>query len=164
MKKPKSHMQEIRLGKEHRLCLACSAGGHLAEMLELRDFFEKYDHFFISFRRPDSEALEEKEKVFFAERPGRGIVNTAKSFFECREIIKRENPEVIISTGADLGFIACLAGKSMGKKIIFIESFCRPFQPSVSGKLAYKFADLFIYQWRDLRKFYPKGVYGGSIF
>lgn len=30
--------------------------------------------------------------------------------------------------------------------------------------MAYKFADLFLYQWEKLKKHYPKGIYGGSIF
>ncbi len=149
---------------EKKICLACSAGGHLAEMLQLREFYGKHEHFFITFRRADTESLAEKEKVFFAELPRRNPLATAQSFFQCLDILRRENPGVIISTGADLGLIACIAGKILGKKIVFIESFCRPYKPGISGKIAYKFADLFIYQWKELEQYYPKGIFGGSIF
>ena len=147
-----------------KICLACSAGGHLSEMLQLREFYSGKDHFFITFRRADSESLASKEKVFLAELPGRNPVATIKCFFECISILRKQNPQAIISTGADLGLVACIAGKLLGKKIIFIESFCRPLGPGISGRIAYLFADLFIYQWKDLEKFYPRGIYGGSIF
>jgi len=52
----------------------------------------------------------------------------------------------------------------MGTRIIFIESFCRPFIPSVSGRLVHPIADLFITQWEQVTKHYKKAVYGGSIF
>lgn len=36
--------------------------------------------------------------------------------------------------------------------------------PSKTGKFLYKFVDLFIVQWEELLKFYPKAVYGGKIY
>ncbi len=147
-----------------KICLACSAGGHLAEMLQLSEFYSGHGHFFLTFRRADTESLAKKEKVFFAELPGRNPIETIKCFFQCIEALRKENPQVVVSTGADLGIVACLAGKLLGKKIVFIESFCRPEKPGISGAIAYLFADLFIYQWKELEKFYPRGVFGGSIF
>ncbi|MFH1391830.1 MAG: PssD/Cps14F family polysaccharide biosynthesis glycosyltransferase [Candidatus Diapherotrites archaeon] len=147
-----------------KVCLACSAGGHLAEMLQLKSFYEKKEHFFVTFKRKDTESLGEKEKVFFVELPKRNPVATLKSFFQAVIILRKENPDLIISTGADVGLVVCIAGKILGKKIIFIESFCRPTKPGISGKIAYLFSDLFIYQWKELENFYPKGKFGGSIF
>ena len=147
-----------------KICLACSAGGHLSEMLQLKEFYAGHPHFFITFRRADTESLAEKEKVFFAELPGRDPLATIRSFLQCIDFVKRENPAVVVSTGADVGLVACLAAKLLGKKVVFIESFCRPSKPGISGRIAYLFADLFIYQWKGLDRFYPRGVYGGSIF
>ncbi len=152
------------MGKQFKVCLACSAGGHLSEMLQLKDFYSRYEHFFITFRRTDTESLAGKEIVSFAERPGRNPLATAKCFLQCLLTINREKPDLVVSTGADLGIIACIAGKLLGRKIVFIESFCRPLKPGVSGRIAYLFVDLFIYQWEELRKFYPRGIYGGSVF
>ncbi|HLC79232.1 MAG TPA: PssD/Cps14F family polysaccharide biosynthesis glycosyltransferase [archaeon] len=147
-----------------KICLACSAGGHLSEMLQLEDFYKKYPHFFITFERADTQSLAKSKKVFFAPLPGRNPVASVQCFLQSFDIIRKENPDVVISTGADIGLLACAAGKILGKKVVFIESFCRPLEPGVSGKIAYRFADLFIYQWRELEKFYPKGIFGGSIF
>ena len=147
-----------------KICLACSAGGHLAEMLQLREFYARHGHFFITFRRADTESLAGGESVFFAQLPRRNPLATAKCFVQCLKIILEQGPDVIVSTGADIGLVACIAGKLLGKKIVFIESFCRPSRPGLSGRIAYLFADLFIYQWRELGAFYPRGTYGGSIF
>ena len=157
-------MNAIAAGNTPKLCLACSAGGHLSEMLQLKEFYGKREHFFITFRRKDSESLAEKEKVFFVELPGRNPIATFRGFLHSLKILRKEKPDLIVSTGADVGLVVCLAGKILGKKVVFIESFCRPIKPGLSGRIAYLFADLFIYQWKELEQFYPKGVFGGSIF
>ena len=35
---------------------------------------------------------------------------------------------------------------------------------SLSGKIIYPFADLFLVQWKELSKKYKKAVYGGSVY
>ncbi len=147
-----------------KICLACSAGGHLDEILQLRPFFSKHEYFFITFRRADTESLAKNEKIHFLERPARNPITTLLDFFSALKILKNENPDVIISTGADVAVPVCYAAKILWKKIIFIESFCRPYQPSISGRLVYPIADLFIIQWKALQKFYPRAKFGGSIF
>jgi UDP-N-acetylglucosamine:LPS N-acetylglucosamine transferase len=150
--------------QEKKICLACSAGGHLSELMGLKDFYSKKNHFFITFEREDTKSLAKSEKVFFAQYPDRNPLLYLKCFFDCWRTIQKEKPSAIISTGSHIGVIACLAGKLLGKKTIFIESFCRIKEPSLSGKVAYLFCDMFVYQWKELEKFYPKGIYGGSIF
>nr|WP_225349401.1 hypothetical protein [Limosilactobacillus reuteri] len=54
--------------------------------------------------------------------------------------------------------------KLMKKKVIYIESFARITTPSLTGKILYHFADLFIVQWKELLKVYPKAKYFGGIF
>lgn len=147
-----------------RIALACSAGGHLAEMRQLEPFYSKYPHFFITFKRPDTEDLAKTEKVFFVERPARNPVSTIRCFFQSLDILNNEKPDLVIATGADVSVPACLIAKLSGKKVVFIESFCRPYKPGVSGRIVYHFADKFIYQWKQLAKAYPRGTYGGSIF
>jgi len=133
-------------------------------MMQLSEFYSGYDHFFLTFERPDTMSLGQKEKVRFATLPARNPFTAAKSFAECIKILREEKPDIIISTGADVGLLACVAAKLLGIKVIFIESFCRPLKPGVSARIAYTFADLFIYQWEELSKYYPKGIFGGSIF
>ena len=63
-----------------------------------------------------------------------------------------------------LAFPFCLFAKCMHKKVIYIESFARVHEKSLTGKLVYPFADLFIVQWESMLETYPKAIYGGSVF
>lgn len=150
--------------KKIKISLACSAGGHLAEMRQLEPYYSNYPHFFISFKRPDTEDLAKTEHVFFVERPARNPLATMRCIGQTWKILWNEKPDLVIATGADVSVPACVIAKLLGKKVVFIESFCRPYKPGISGRMVYFFADLFIYQWKQLAKAYPRGVYGGSIF
>lgn len=146
--------------------LTCSAGGHLTEMRQLSPFYQKYPHFFVTFRRPDTESLAQSENVHFIERPARNPIQTLRAFSQAWKIVSRKKPKMVISTGADVTVPVCLAAKLQGIPVYFIESFCRPYSPSWSGRIISLFADKVIYQWNEdaLKKAYPAGIYGGSIF
>ena len=58
----------------------------------------------------------------------------------------------------------CVIGKLMGMKIIHVESFTRIRDLSLTGKIVYPFADLFVVQWKQLVQKYPKAVFGGALF
>jgi UDP-N-acetylglucosamine:LPS N-acetylglucosamine transferase len=146
-----------------KICLAASGGGHLKEITFTEPFYEKYNHFFATFRRPNSLSLAEKEKVYFIVDPGINLLKLIKNIFQSIKIFLREKPDVIISTGAGVAIPICYIGKLFGSKIIFIESFCRTEKPSLSGRLVYPISDLFIVQWEKLKEYCPKAIYGGPL-
>jgi len=147
-----------------KICLTCSSGGHLLQIMQLENFYKKYDHFFLTFRRDMTENLAKKEKVYFVKDPKRNPFALILNFFQTLSVFLMERPDITISTGAGVSVVACFLAKVFKNKIIFIESFSRVKYPSFSGRLVYFVADLFIVQWKSLLKFYPKAVYGGSIF
>ena len=49
-------------------------------------------------------------------------------------------------------------------KVIYVESYTRLKDLSLSGKIIYPLADLFVVQWKQLAHKYPKAVYGGALF
>ena len=73
-------------------------------------------------------------------------------------------PKYIVTTGAHIAGPMCCIGKIFGSKIIFIETFANINTKTITGKLVYKFADLFLVQWEDMLKLYPKAKYWGSVF
>ena len=146
-----------------KICLASSAGGHLTELSFTEPLYEKYDHFFVTFKRPNSINLAKKEKVYFIVDPKRNPIKLIKNIIQSLNIILKEKPNVVISTGAGVAVPVCYFGKLLGSKIIFIESFCRTDNPSFSGKIVYPISDLFIVQWKKLLEFYPNAVYGGLL-
>lgn len=55
-------------------------------------------------------------------------------------------------------------GKLFGAKTVYIEVFDRIDKPTLTGKLVYPITDLFIVQWEEMKKIYPKAKNLGSIF
>jgi UDP-N-acetylglucosamine:LPS N-acetylglucosamine transferase len=147
-----------------KICLACSAGGHLTELLQLEKAWLGKEHFFVSDYRSNAIELSKKEKVLFVECPRRNPLKLAKNFLQSLAVLFGENPDVIISTGADTAIPICILGKFFGKKIVFIESFCRVKEPSLSGKIMYPIANAFFVQWRQNLEFFPKAKFAGSVF
>lgn len=85
-------------------------------------------------------------------------------FLKSLLVLIKEKPYVIVSTGALATFPICLLGRVLRKKIIYIESFARINKKSMTGNAVYRFADLFIVQWEEMIRLYPKAKYGGKIF
>ncbi len=147
-----------------KVCLACSAGGHLTELLQLSSVWEQKNHFFVSDNRSNAIELSESEKVFFVVVPRRSIFKFFLNFFQSFKIFLKEKPTHVISTGADVALPICLIAKLFGKKVAFIESFARIKKPSLSGKIMYLFADCFFVQWSENKVFFPKAKFKGSVF
>ena len=73
-------------------------------------------------------------------------------------------PKYIVTTGTHTAGPICYLGKIFGSKIIYIETMANINRKTQTGKLIYPIADLFIVQWENMLKIYPKAVYGGFIF
>lgn len=151
-----------------------SSGGHLDELLQLKEMFPKYDYHIITEKTKSTLGLKNKysKRVSYLVYgtyttklnkfiyPFKLIYNTIKSFF----IYLKVRPKYIVSTGAHTAGPMCLIGHLLGSKIIFIETFANSNSKSKTGSIVYKFADLFIVQWESMLELYPNAVYGGWIF
>lgn len=146
-----------------KLCMVSSSGGHYEQLCMLRSLGNKHQQFFVTektdYANPADYYLRQtglKDVMF----PLKMLVNLFASII----IWQKERPDVVITTGTMVALPLCFLAKLFRKKIIYIESFARVYDGTRAGKLMYKYADLFIYQWEPLEKIYPKGVFGGSIY
>jgi UDP-N-acetylglucosamine:LPS N-acetylglucosamine transferase len=147
-----------------KLLLVCNPGGHLAAMLSLRSFWSNYQREWVTYQRFDTEALREKETVFWVEmQEARMIKRAIINFFKALRILRQSQPDLVISTGASLAVPFILASKIFGIKTIFIEDITRPFFLSLSGKIVYHFVDEFYVQWPECSERYRKAIYKGVI-
>lgn len=153
------------LDKKLKLMLVCSSGGHLLQMVQLMPLWDKFDSVWVTFEKEDALCLLENKKVYWAYSPtNRNIKNFFKNLILAFKLISKERPDVLITSGAGVGVPFCYAGRILGCKIIFIESFARIKNLSLSGKLIYPFAHLFLVQWEGLQKRYKKAVFKGSVY
>ncbi len=146
-----------------KICLTCSAGGHLTQVRKLEKFYRKYDYFFVTFFSSPIKELLRKERFHFVTDPKRNLLRFLINVFQSLKILLRERPDVIISTGAGVAIAMCWWGRIFGKKVIFIEDWCVVEKPSFSGRLVYPIANLFIIQWVQLQKYYPKARFKGAL-
>lgn len=148
-----------------------STGGHLNEMLQLKELFEKYDYYIVTEKTKSNLNLKNKyknkvsflvygTKDYMLVYPFKLIYNTFKSLF----IYLKVHPDYIVTTGAHTAGPMCCIGKLLGSRIIYIETFANITTKTVTGKCLYPIADKFIVQWESMLKLYPEAVYGGWIF
>ena len=84
-------------------------------------------------------------------------------FFRSFGILWKDKPDVIITTGSMPLAMLCLAAKLFGKKVVWIDSIANTERFSVSGRLMYHFADLFLTQWPKLASQHLKAEFVGTI-
>lgn len=149
-----------------KVCFTASSGGHFEQLTMLNPLIKKYQSFVIT--EKTNYEINLKEQIYYVDQINRHeksfLFKFIKLFIKSLKIYLKEKPDVIISLGALSTFPICIVGKIFGKKVIFIESFAKVTSPTLTGKLVYKFADLFVVQWEDLKKIYPKSTYGGGIY
>lgn len=154
-----------------KVLFIASTGGHLNELMQLNPMFSKYDYHIITEKDKTTCVLKEKygDKISYLKYGTRSkifiypfifLFNCIKSFF----VFIKLNPKVIVTTGTHTAVPMCYIGKMFGAKIIFIETFANRNTKTLSGKLVYPIADLFIVQWKEMKELYPKAVYGGAIY
>jgi len=90
----------------------------------------------------------------------KNILDNIKLLFSLK---KKYNVVSVISTGPGISILISLFFKTLGKKIIFIETWSRFETQSMTGKVMYKIADKFYIQNKSLQKYYPKAIYGGLL-
>lgn len=146
-----------------KICLAASAGGHLTQIRKLDILYRNYDYFFVTFYAQPLKDLPKSERFYFVLNPGRNIFKFLFNAVQSLKIFLKEKPDVVISTGAGVAIAMCWWAKLLGKKVIFLEDWCVVNKPSLSGRLVYPAANLFIVQWESLLKYYPKALFKGAL-
>jgi len=136
-----------------RICLAASAGGHLLQLLKLEPAWRDARKFFLT--TGDVVAAELRERydspVYLAVECNRyQPLRLLRSSLRSLAAMLREKPDVILSTGAASGCIACLLGKLAGAKVVWVDSIANVDRLSLSGRIVLLFADLFVVQWPHL--------------
>lgn len=147
-----------------------STGGHLNELLQLKKTMNKYDSYIITENTKSTKTLKKHfgKKIFYLTYGTKSHISYLYKFpFNCLKSLYyfiKIRPHVIVTTGAHTGVIMCYIAKLFRRKVIYIETFANIHSKTVSGRLVYPIADLFVVQWESMLKMYPKAVYGGWIY
>ena len=153
--------------KNKKICLAASSGGHLEQLITLAPYLMEYDKFFVT-EKTKYDSMTKDRKVYLLKQTNRReimcipnlIINSFKSMY----ILIKEKPDVVITTGVLSVIPLALLAKLFRKKLIYIESYAKIDDATLSGKLLYKFADAFYVQWPEMLKIFPNAKYVGGIY
>lgn len=153
-----------------KIMFISSSGGHLSELLQLEKLFSNYQYCIITEKRKSTLNMKLKyENVHYLLFGTKNqiikylfilLINCFISLF----YFIKYRPHIIVTTGAHTAGPMCCIGKIFRSKIVFIESYANVYSKTITGKIVYKFADVFIVQWEEMLKLYPKAKYIGSLY
>jgi beta-1,4-N-acetylglucosaminyltransferase len=146
--RPLAHQAAAATNEHVRILLVCSAGGHLVQLLSLRPAWQGLDESWVTLPGVDSQCLLAGCDVVFASGPtNRSLRMALKNMALAWRVIRERRPQVILSTGAALAVPFFLVGKTLGCRVVYVESLTRIRDLSLSGRLVYPLADAFFVQW-----------------
>lgn len=147
-----------------KYCLVCSSGGHFLQLYELRNLWEGHKYFWVTFQANDTQFFLKNELKYWAFHPtNRNTKNLINNFILAFKLLKKEKPEVIISTGAGISVPFIYVGRILGIKTVYIESLSRVKKLSMAGMLVYPFVSFFLAQWPELLEKNKKAIFRGNV-
>jgi beta-1,4-N-acetylglucosaminyltransferase len=145
--------------------LVASSGGHLLQLLQLRDTWPRTRRHWVTFDKPDARSLLGGEEVTYAFHPtNRSVKNLLRNLMLAVRVVRRTRPRAIVTTGAGVAVPFCYVGRLLGARIVYIESFARVSQPSLTGRLVHPVAHRFFVQWPSMTRHFRKAEYEGAAF
>jgi UDP-N-acetylglucosamine:LPS N-acetylglucosamine transferase len=146
------------------LLLVCSTGGHLLQLVALREAWDGFSRVWVTFDRGDSRSLLADEEVVLAHGPtNRNVPNLLRNLALAWRVVRRERPRVVLTTGAGVAVPFAWIGRLFGARVVYVESVTRIEGPSLSLRLIRPVASRLYVQWPELLEAVPRAKYAGSV-
>lgn len=145
-----------------KICIVSSCGGHLAEIRALAQAYGTLPHIYVlnDWIELPAELIGRTNFIKHSERDPWFLWN----LWELFRILRRERPDILLSSGAGPIVPAAIVGRFFfGCRVIYIETMTRMRVPSLTGRIMYRLAHRFVYQWPDLKRYFPKGTHAGPF-
>jgi UDP-N-acetylglucosamine:LPS N-acetylglucosamine transferase len=147
-----------------KICLVASAGGHLTQLLQTAKSWQGYQTCFVTTNSAVEGSLKRYGTVHIVNECNRNQpLKLVRAVVKCMSVIRREKPDVVISSGAAPGFMMCVLGKVTGARVVWLDSITNVERLSLSGRMVRPFADLVLTQWPELAAKYPRVTYAGCV-
>lgn len=149
-------------GSRVRLLAVASGGGHWDQLMQLRSVFDRFDTTYVSTNADLATRDGVTGMLVIPDANRNRPLDAARSLATAMAIVRRVRPAVVISTGALPGLFCLAAGRLHGARTIWLDSLANAEQLSMSGRMAGRFATLWLTQWEHMAA--PGGpVYSGSL-
>lgn len=144
--------------------LVCSSGGHLLQLTALRGAWGDLSRVWVTFDKADARSLLEGERVVYAYGPtNRSLKNLVRNAGVAWRVVRSVRPSAIVTTGAGVAVPFAWAGRLRRIPVVYIESFTRIEEPSLSLRLIRPAAQRVYVQWPELAHRVRGARYVGSI-
>lgn len=144
-----------------KICLTCSHGGHLTEMLSLLEAFEGHDTFWFCY---DADTTRRLPRSYLVPNMARNPVEFCMNLFRATRIFRKERPDLVVSTGAEIAIPVVFVARMLRVPVLYVECGAQVAHPSFTGRLMYWLADRFHVQWPELLDAYgPRAIFRGSL-
>ena len=118
----------------------------------------------MTFEKLDSTSLLAGEQVAWAHHPTtRNLANLVRNARLAWRLLRSYRPDGVVSSGAGVAFPFFLLARLLGKRTVYVEVYDRLDSSTMTGRLCYPLSDLFLLQWDEQRRNYPKGTVIGSL-
>ena len=147
-----------------KVALVSSAGGHLTQALTIAGELSGEHEFFLcvtSFPAVQNMKLEEVKRIYYTpvywgyQLPFGIIVSLVVTLFSFLRILRKEQPDFIITTGAEIALPALLVNRFYKRRpSLYVESLTHTEIPSLTGKIVSHLVNRVFVQWPALLKHY----------
>lgn len=145
-----------------KICIVASDGGHLTEVMMLKNIFEEYDFFVISY--PSIRVNAFAFKKYLVPRFTRNLFKLLSVFWLVLVAFIRERPRIVISTGSEIAIPVFLVAKLFRAKTVFIETMTAIEKATLTGRILYGFSDKFFVQNQEsLEAYGPRAEFHGGL-
>lgn len=149
-----------------KVALVASAGGHLSQLLKIVHACAWTDCrlFVVTTSDVVRNTLHGFDDIYVVGECNREhLFRVLGVLWRCARIVRRERPDVVVSTGAAPGCLICFLAKLRGAKVVWIDSITNVEHVSLSGRMVRHIADLFLVQWPELAHKYRGAQYVGAV-
>jgi UDP-N-acetylglucosamine:LPS N-acetylglucosamine transferase len=148
----------------HKVMLVGSSGGHLLQLHAMRALWEGHDRCWVTFDKEDARSLLRGERMHPCAYPtNRNVPNLLRNTALALRLLRRERPDVIVSTGAGVAIPFFVFGRLFGAILVFCEVYDRIDSPTITGRVVQPFCHVFGLQWEEQLKYYRRGVVVGPV-
>ncbi|MBI3333859.1 hypothetical protein HYZ97_00015 [Candidatus Pacearchaeota archaeon] len=160
--------------KPLKIAFVASQGGHAGQMklIFTKEVIGRHQALFVTEtekqnRAAQKNSFQEKYSTYFFRKDYLLALNPFRyfsTFLSLRKLFRKEQVTLVVTNGAQLSIPAVIAAKSLGIRVIFLDTFIRVKTPNWSARFCYFFSDRFLVQHESMKKKYgKKAEFHGSV-
>ncbi|MCY3002600.1 MAG: hypothetical protein NTV21_12430 [Planctomycetota bacterium] len=146
-----------------RVLAVASPGGHFEQLQLLADAWEGCEVAYVSVGEEMSELVSGARYYSVPDSSRHQPLQMLRGVVRLVAILRRERPEIVVSTGAAPGLLALALGRLFGARTAWIDSVANVERLSLSGRLAGRLAHLWMTQWEHLESHRGPRFAGGVL-